>query len=247
MVMRVLCLLFLALAPAALADEAPTLADWLKKDRKETGAFPHAIAFVTGFGEAGEEPQFLDLPEADFARASYMRPADTKSALWNMKLNKDKYAEMDPKELVFALTGADTVLVASSKGEWELLRKDGKKIESVLKKKKPKKVTPTAVAEWLVSGLGWDGVVLDRSTDYLLVGSTATILKTPEIQALAVSDSQEKLKLTESERMGAGLLSLSESDGGVGVFDVVFLGQGVKAIPIGTKLIIEKKKRVPKP
>ena len=74
------------------------------------------------------------------------------------------------------------------------------------------------------------------------MGSTAAILGAGQIQALAVGDSISKFSLKADERKGAGLLSLSENKDGVAVFDIVFLGQGVKDLPTGTKLIIEKKK-----
>ncbi len=224
----------------ARADDAPALKDWIKRPRKNGGAFPRRIAFVSGFGEKGEAPRFLALVGEDFEKVSYLRAADARSALWDLKLNKKLFEETDPQDLVFTLTGADAVLVAPDKGDWELLRKDGDRIATVVKRRGLKKPTPAAVADWLVTALGWDGVVLDRTAEYLLVGSTASILKTPEIQALAVSDTADKIVLKADERKGAGLLSVSESDGGFGVFDVVFLGQGVKSIPPGTKLIIER-------
>jgi peptidyl-tRNA hydrolase len=63
----------------------------------------------------------------------------------------------------------------------------------------------------------------------------------PQIQALAVDNSSAKIILKANERIGAGLLSLREAKMGVGIFDVVFLGQGITSIPVGTKLVIEKK------
>ncbi len=112
----------------------------------------------------------------------------------------------------------------------------------LLSAKSGKSTKPADIVAWLMAQFGWDGVVLDQRGDYLLVGSTAAILATPQIQALAVGDSTGKLALKAAERKGAGLLSLSDTRGGIGVFDIVFLGQGVTSLPVGTKLIIEKKK-----
>lgn len=237
-------LAFFLIAGAARAEDgAPALKEWTQKALKKYrgGAYPRKIAFVKGFGAKGEPPKFLDITPDEFHGVSYLAAADTRSALWDFKLNQDKFAGLDPKELVFALTGADTVLVAAETGDWELLRKVAGKIASVGKRARAKTATPPVLAYWLVTTLGWDGVVIDRSGEYLLVGSSAAILKTPEIQALAVADSEKKIVLTAAERKGAGLLSLSESDAGYGTFDIVFLGQGVKELPPGTKLIIEKK------
>ncbi len=232
-------------------DDAPPLADWLSKYKAKNstkGAFPRKIAVVSGFAEKGEAPRFVNLDRDAFRQASYMEPADIESALWTLKIDPKRYAETDPKELVFLLTGADTVVVAAPKAEWEILRlKDGK-VSSVAKAKGLKEATkPERVADWLPYALGWDGVVLERKGEFLLVGSTASLIATPEIQALAVTDSQGKFSLRGSERVGAGLVSLSTSSGGNGVFDIVFVGAGVRDIPAGTKLLIEKRVRATKP
>jgi hypothetical protein len=94
---------------------------------------------------------------------------------------------------------------------------------------------------WLTTILGWDGVVLEQRGHQLLVGSTSKILAMPQLQALAVDGSSAKIALGQNERKGSGLLSLVYAKSGIGIFDIVFLGQGVKEIPVGTKLVIEKK------
>ena len=217
---------------------------WSKEAIGKTGAFPHVIVMVSALPEKGKgEPKFLDVDFEAFNKLSFFQLPNMASAAWNLKLNKAKFAEMEAFDAILEASHADTVLVASDKGDWKFMRagKDGK-AETLLSTKGPKSTKPEDIVAWLPQALGWDGVVLDQKGDFLLVGSTAAILGAGQIQALAVGDSIKKYRLKANERKGTGLLSLSENKGGVAVFDIVFLGQGVKALPTGTKLIIEKKK-----
>ncbi len=225
-------------------EAAPPLSKWAEESKSNTGAFPHVVAIVTSLPDKGKgEPKFLSLDPVVFNKLSYFQIPNQASASWDLKLNAKKFAEMDSLEAVLQLTKADTVLLAPDTGDWTFLRGGGKRERTVLHKAKgPASTKPEAIAVWIPTTLGWDGVVIDQKGDFLLVGSTAAILGAGQIQALAVGDSASKFTLKSDERKGAGLLSLSENKEGVAVFDIVFLGQGVKDLPIGTKLIIEKKK-----
>lgn len=241
-------LVFGAVAPVALADKkgdaAPPLDKWAEESTGKTGAFPHLLALVTSLPEKGKgQAQFMDIDVAAFNKLSYVQLPDLVSADWDLKLNKDRFNDVDSLDAVLQVTKADTVLLAPEKGEWKFLRSDksGKR-EVLMSAKGPKSTKPKDIVAWILQTLGWDGVVLDQHGDFLLVGSTALVLGAGQIQALAVGDSTAKFTLKANERKGAGLLSLSENKGGLAVFDIVFLGQGVTALPTGTKLIIEKKK-----
>lgn len=224
-------------------EAAPPLAKWAEEAKGKTGAFPHVVAIVTALPEKGKgEPKFLNLDAAAFNKLSYFQLPNQASAAWDMKLNAAKFAELDSIDVVLQTTRADTVLLASDKGDWTFFRSDKGKRVALHKAKGPGSTKPEAIAAWIPTALGWDGVVIDQKGDFLLVGSTAAILGAGQIQALAVGDSINKFSLKADERKGAGLLSLSENKDGVAVFDIVFLGQGVKDLPTGTKLIIEKKK-----
>jgi hypothetical protein len=203
------------------------------------------VAFVTELPEdAGDVPEFLPVDAAAFQAASYLRAADARSAAWDYALNAAKLAKMAAAEAVRTITGADTIVVAPSKGPWRILwsGKSGATEETVATAPRPKTTDAPALAAWVQTTLGWDGVVLARRGPFLLVGSTAAILATPGAQALAVAASAERFHLTSDSRQGAGLLSLTESAAGYGVFDVVFLGEDGADIPIGAKLTIERKR-----
>jgi len=242
--MRSVLLSFALLLPGvAAAQDAPPLAAWMKEIKTPAHApFPYKIVAVKKIPKKGDEPDFAGFDIEDVEKLTYLRVADPQSVAWNYKLNEETYAEKEPLAALLLASGADTVLVAPEKGKWELVQlKDGKP-EVLVTAPAPKGSRASDLAKWLPGALGWDGVVLAEKGEFLLVGSTSQILVTPEIQALAVSGSAGNFALA-ADRQGAGLLSLSEKEGGYGVFDVVFLAQDLKTLPVGTKLIIERKKK----
>jgi hypothetical protein len=212
------------------------------KEDFDLSGFPHRLVFVTSLPVAGgtEAPGFLALDFAAFNRLGFFQAVDTTSAAWDYKLNP-QFAEQDALTVIMGLVDADTVVVASADGPWQLVRPAGKRKREVLASVDgPGDAKAESIYEWLPTALGWDGVVLAQRGEHLLVASSRKLLDTPEVQALAVEDSADKFALPE-DRKGTGLLSLSRADGGIGVFDIVFLAQGITTLAPGTKLLIERK------
>ncbi len=228
-------------APAANSD-VPVFDAWVAEASNKAGVLPRSVVFVRSLGETpGSELRFLPLDTEAFNKLSFISAANSINADWDFKLNKRKFAGMDRLAAVVALTGADCVVLAPEKGEWQLIRPDGVKRTVLSAGQAPKSTGNEDLIEWLFANLGWDGIVLDQKGNYVLVGSTSKSMSFPQIQALAVNNSTAKINLKANERIGAGLLSLREGKLGVGIFDIVFLGQGITSIPVGTKLVIEKK------
>ena len=228
--------------PADKAD-VPVFDAWLAEAVGRPAVLPRSVVFVRSLGETpGTELRFLLLDTESFNKLSFITAANSINADWDSKLNKKKVAGMDRLAAVLALTGADCVVMAPEKGDWQLIRPDGAKRAVLYSGQPPKSSSNEDLIDWLFGSLGWDGIVLDQKGDYILVGATSKAMSFPQIQALAVNNSMSKIVLKTNERIGAGLLSLRQSKVGVGIFDVVFLGQGITSIPIGTKLLIEKKK-----
>jgi hypothetical protein len=234
-------------APAAAVtkakDAAPPIDKWIEETAAAIGAFPRTLVFVTELPAKGKGlPTFKEIDRKSFNAVTFLRAADTANAEWDLKLNKAKYEDADAAEAAISLTKADAIVLAPDKGDWQIIAFKAGKRERIAKAKPPKSSKVEDIAAWVFATLNWDGVVLEHRGDYLLVGSTAAVLGTPQIQALAVDKSEEKWALKAAEKKGAGLLSLSEAKVGYGIFDVVFLGQGIASLPRGTKIIIEKKK-----
>ena len=222
---------------------APTLASWLETVKDAAGSIPRQLAILRTLPKkAGKFPEFLPIDKAKFDSLSYLRVANFASSDWDFKLNSSRLTKVDPFDAVVQITGADTLILAPEKGDWKILRKVDDETTVIYSGKGPASVTPEAIIGWLFSSFNWDGVVLAQTSDFVLVGSSTAALAQPQIQALAVSNSEDKLLLSAAERKGSGLLSLSENSGGFGVFDIVVLGQGVTKIMPGTKVILEKKK-----
>jgi hypothetical protein len=235
-----------AAAPAAGAAPITNAAldAWISQTLGKIGSFPRSLAFVTSLPEKGKgDPVYLAIDTAAFNKLSYMQAVNQSNADWNYKLNRAAYAAMDSLASVLALTKADSVVFAPDKGEWKLLRPiPGNGRNVLFSAKPPKSTAPEDILAWLMAGLGWDGVIIDQKGDILLVGSTVGMLSVPQLQALAIADSAQKITLMANDRKGAGLLSLAAISGGYGAFETIFLGQGVTSLPLGTKLVIEKKK-----
>ena len=230
-------------AATAGPGAAPALASWLEAVKNDTGGIPRHLAILRTLPKmAGKSPEFLPIDKTKFDSLSYLRVANFASSDWDFKLNSSKLKKVDPFDAVVQITGADTLILAPEKSDWKILRKVDDEVTVVYSGQGPVSMTPEAIVSWLFSSFNWDGVVLAQSSDFLLVGSSTAALSQPQIQALAVSNSEDKLLLSAAERKGSGLLSLSENSGGFGVFDIVVLGQGVTKITPGTKVILEKKK-----
>ena len=233
----------MAMPAASSPVAAPALASWLEAVKGATGGIPRQLAILRDLPtKAGKFPAFLPIDKAKFDSLSYLRVANFASADWDFKLNSSTLRKVDPFDAVVQITGADTLILAPEKGDWKILRKVDDEATVVHSGQGPTSVTPEAIIRWLFSSFNCDAVVLAQSADFLLVGSSTAALAQPQIQALAVSNSEDKLLLSSAERKGSGLLSLSENSGGFGVFDIVVLGQGVTKITPGTKVILEKKK-----
>jgi hypothetical protein len=213
---------------------------WIAEVLPKAEVLPRRIAFVTELPTKGV-PQFLTLDAARFNQQGYFQTVDAASISWDLKLNKKSFESRDSFAVALALTKADAIVFAPKKGEWTIHSAIGGRNSIIVRGPAPPGTKEENLIAWLTSILGWDGVVLGRKDQQLIVGSTKAILSQPQLQALAVDGSVSKLALSQTERVGSGLLSLTYSKDGIGIFDIVFLGKGVKDIPIGTKLIIEKK------
>ncbi|MBM4250886.1 MAG: hypothetical protein FJ146_02850 [Deltaproteobacteria bacterium] len=246
-----------AVAPVGAAPTADTAAPlpsgvtidtWLNEIRTKASVMPRSVIFVKNLNEltskdpkAPKQIKFMQVDFEGFNGKSNLIAVNGVSAEWNMKLNKRKYASMDRLVTVFASSGADLVVIAPDAGEWQGFRLEASKAVQIFATPAPKITSNEDLVAWTFEALGWDGIVLDQKGDQVLIGSTLRSLDIPQVQALAVNDSAAKFNLKSNERAGAGLLSLREARGPYGIFDIVFLGQGVTVIPPGTKLVIEKK------
>jgi hypothetical protein len=211
----------------------------LKKSSFTKSVFPMGVVFVKSLPKKGEVEYEPNIDVAGFNKLGFIQFSNWLNADWNYKLNKKKFARRPASKLIYKFSKANTI-IETDEG-WRINHISNRK--PLAKMSKPDDMSPKTLSDWFVKGMGWDGVVLAQRGETVLVGSTKSILSQPEIQALAIDESASKFIVPQKERKGSGLLSLQKISGGLGIFDIVFLGKGKKNIPIGTKLIIERKKK----
>jgi hypothetical protein len=213
---------------------------WIEESLGKVSLIPNRVAFVIDLPKKGV-PQFLLFDAKKFNQLGFFQASNAAAIAWDLKLNKRAFTNREGFDVAVTLSRADLIVLSPKVGDWSVFLAKGDRKKPVAKGAPPIGAKEEDLAGWLTSILGWDGVVLEQRGHQLLVGSTLKILSQPQLQALAVDGSASKFGLNENERKGSGLLSLVYSKSGIGVFDIVFLGQGVKEIPAGTKLVIEKK------
>lgn len=227
-------------SPTPTTNEASNKAQQILKN--VLGLFPKRIVLLET-AEAEEVPELFNMGDNHSKTISYFEIANSPDLAWETKINYKKFAKLDAIKATFLISGADTLVHMPKDGDWTLYRKTSSTAKGkILSRPGPSQRDLSTVVNWIFEALNWDGVVLGQDGETLLVGSSEKMLQGTQLQALAVAKSHSKFSLTATERKGSGLLSLEKSEGGIGYFTVVLLGAGVKSFPVGTKLIIEKKK-----
>ena len=235
----------LAAAAAAADRSTPALAPWVKEVADREVGVPRRLVFLRGLpAEDGDDLTFLPVVDADFNRAGFFQTVSTAHAAWDFKLNRQVLAAQEVGPMLRTLTAAEILVMTPPSEPWSVtVLRGGGRSDKALTARPPKSQAPAALVAWVHDLLGWDGIVLDQKGDYLLVAAPAALLQESGLQALAVRDSHRRFGLSPAERRGAGLLSMVEAKGAMAIFEIVFLGQGTKALPAGTKLLIQKKSR----
>ena len=231
----------------AFAADAPKAADWSKRfvasASKGEGQFPLIILAVKSLGGSGN-PVVLDMNQAELAKNTYFNTADVKNLEWDFRLNSKDDSELRDLGFLQKVSAADTLLIEMGEGKWGVRFKGKIEADNIDAefKMNPKADAGDAAAV-LLKLFGYDGVILDVVENYVLVGSTSKILSQPNLQAMALADSSEKISMKKVARDGSGLLSLVDISGGYAVFDITRLGKGMSKLSTGTKVIIEKRSK----
>jgi len=216
--------------------------------------FVRRVVFATDLGEqTGVQPQLTAIDPRRFNRLSYLETLRAEDLSWDIRINPRKMttsadvapAAPTPAQNLFRVGEIDSVVVTSEKGPWYIAQTTpAGNVEQVVTIDAPKEELESAedFHTWLYSSFNYDGVILDRRGDLLLVGSQSVHLKSRGTQALAIRGTHDRIFIDRKDRDGAGLLSLVESDGDYGVFEVIFTEKSTREIPIGTKVLIERSK-----
>ena len=233
---------------AEIASRAPDARQWvesLKQTDIDTLTAPTSLILVDSLGESGAKasnPIFKKFNQKLCRQVSYFVCASPRDAAFSALLNGKSMGTGVAS--VFAITPANAAVTVS--GDKIVLY--GKPLSTPVDLDMPKadfaKLNLRTLTDKILTAVAYDAVVLAAKDDYLLVGSTESRLKRPNIQGLIVASSSDKWTLAGVNSKGAGLLSLVSRSGGFGVFQLVLQGDSVgSTVPLGTKVLIETAKR----
>lgn len=233
---------------AEIATRAPDARQWaesLKRADLDTLAAPTSLVLVENLGDSGSKaaaPVFKKFNQKWCRQVSYFLCTSSRDAAFSALLNGKSMGS--GIAAVFAITPANGAVVLN--GDKVFLY--GKQLSSPIELDMPKsdftKLNIRTLTDKILTSVGYDAVVLAAKDDYLLVGSTESRLRRPNIQGLTVASSSDKWTLSGANSKGAGLLSLVSRAGGYGVFQLVLQGDSVgSTVPLGTKVLIEAIKK----
>lgn len=249
----------------AAVEKVPDPEQWareVEKDKTREYAYPHRFVFVDE--SEGKAPRFLEFGLEAFNALGIHKAVQSIDLAWSWQLNdffvrkwqhwdtkealskfenptneKDKLLSLNNLLLVF---GVDMFVHAPSNPTepWTVFKLSGDHPIVAAQLKGPPSFAVEDLYRWISTALGYDGLVLDRRGEYYLVAAATSYLRKPDLQALALKSSHNKLYIKAGERSGTALLSMVRKSGYFGVFKVTFFGQGINEIPINTKVILEQ-------
>ncbi len=240
---------------ASKKAEKLTAQSWVKRLRDEnklksaaTGLFPARILFVEDLPAKGQ-PVFANIDVEDFDKIGFLKAASKKELDYFFALNKkpknlreksNPVAQTPDSWLSVLLEAseADSVLWMHKKGDWQLYQNRDGKPEILISRPPRSGRDAEDVHKWLLDGLGYEGVIIDKQDNFLLVGNLANITKS-DTQALLLKNSADKFTMANAKKEGGGLLQLANHFEGFAMFELL-LGDRPESIPIGTKIAIEK-------
>jgi hypothetical protein len=218
------------------------LGDWVAANYKANPNYHFTLAVLeSGFDDAGD-PMPADIAPDQVEALSMFRLVDSRSLAWDLKLNAPATATGTARQKLEKLTDATYYLFAPKTGKIVFAKRndDGVIVEMFSGKVGKSRDWPVVFA-WIQKKYGWDGIILAVEGNQMVAAGPAAYFQ-KDVQALAIAGSERTDVLTESERSGAGLLSLVESKNGFALFESVFMDESSKIAP-GTKLIIEKRRK----
>lgn len=233
-------------AYADVAEKAMDAKEWFDSlDAKKLASLkmPHRVAVVQSFQAGGTKsgvPKFLIFPDAKCQDYAFFSCAKSANSQFGVAINDP--AKIGGLQGVTKLTDADVVVYGE--GDKVRVAAGGAIGNSDIELKEMKAEGVSQFVDETLSGLGYDGVVLDNDRKgFVLVGSTLNKLKGEGLQALSIGKSSDKLLITNANRKGAALLSMVSSSGMFAVFQIVNLASDGSDIEPGSKIILEEAKR----
>jgi hypothetical protein len=210
---------------------------------KTSADYPFSLLILTSDFDDKTAPIVANLTKAEIEDTSYFQLANSASLTWDLNINSQKVANLNSREVLEKLTEARFYLFAPLSGAAIFAKRDSQgKIKKMFSLKISTPLKWDKILIQVQKKLGWDGIILEVSGNKFIVGAPTELLDEPDIQALAIAGSKDADIVAKEDRTGLGLLALVKSYKGFGVFESILVDDS-KKISVGTKLIIEKRKK----
>ena len=229
---KVLTLIFLFSSAAFASDETPDPFKWYHRikshlpDRKIPRRFLY-FKKNSGLWQVTPGPKdslFAALPKEYF---EFVKDRFETLAISTKKSAVNK---------IFDVMPVDALVFLSSKGASVRIKLKNGKVKKLKIKKKGKKV---ASVSWFIKKLGYDGMILDRKGDFLLVSTLKP--QTSYGQALTLRNSHKKIRFSKKSNKGSALIQFIEGKGTISVFEILIKDEKSKSIVPGTKILLGNK------
>ncbi|MEZ4742119.1 MAG: hypothetical protein R3B45_06710 [Bdellovibrionota bacterium] len=147
-------------------------------------------------------------------------------------------------QILFGLSNADLALHVpdDKQSHWSLRYDNGKSIEIVSDTGRPKLAKEmkdsqevTLIYDWILSSLGYNGVILDKKGKYYLVAGLQRLLK-PGGQAVVLGESAKVNLVNKDYRNGTALLKVIKSSGPFAILKLTFQKPAKPAPRVGDKI-----------
>lgn len=215
---------------------------WIEANYRANPSYHFTLVVLESAFDDSGDPVLADITPEQVESVSMFRLVDTRSLAWDLKLNAPAVAAATAREKLEKLTDATYYLFAPKTGKIVFgKRNDDGVIVEMFGGKVSKPRDWTAIFAWIQKKYGWDGIILAVEGNQLIAAGPAAYFQ-KDIQALAIAGSQRADVLVNTERSGAGLLSLVQAKNGFALFESVFVDESSKIVP-GTKLILEKRRK----
>ncbi len=231
--------------------KAVDLNSWAEKNRAKGDAFnkyPHEVNIcLLKKLDSKQGIKFGKIEKTGFDQLGGLTYVDSQSLSWAMKINSPDQTEYSKNESMladlFLNTPCHVALETPSSGKWNIYfyDKESKKPNKILSATPPKKKgSLRSIHHWLISKLGFQGIVIDINADELLVLADIRYLK-PTFQGIILSDSHDRLSFTRRIKTAAdALVEVVSVNGNLAVVKTVLSVDKNKAIPAGSKIYFGK-------
>lgn len=236
--LRFLSLLLFALSLPLSAETLPSPTEWLEKLPESLWLKnPGMLRNVSILSREDSVLAAWQLTMAGFSKLGFLQYFDQASLNFVQRLNPELKAgfnlktvnlDFTPLHLALRDEGNNMMALAASPegfkdiGTWPIETRDRETSQNFLR--------------WLIKNLAYDGIVLDRKNDLLLV---ALWQNTKQIsQGLLIENSHTLWVLDPKKLQGRALLQMLSVDRHLAIFEVLTDRNNKEAIEIGSKIIL---------